>query len=69
MELKNERELETTREKLRMLEEHYNRRTREARTGSYAEELSLRSIKRLINQLKEEIVRYESRTGLAATVK
>ena len=69
MELKNERELQTTREKLRMLEEHYNRRTSEARTGSYAEELSLRSIKRLINQLKEEIVRYESRIGSAATVK
>ena len=60
MDLKNDRELEVTREKLRMLESHYEASRLETSDDPYVRELSLRSIKRMINQMKEEIARYES---------
>ena len=59
--LKNDRELEVTREKLRMLESHYEVSRLDITDDPHVRELSLRSIKRMINQLKEEITRYESR--------
>ena len=61
MDLKNDRELEVTREKLRMLQSHYEASRLDTTDDPHVRELSLRSIKRMINQLKEEIVRYESR--------
>lgn len=60
MELRDERELEVTRQKLRLLEEHYEARRHEPADDPYVRELSLRSIKRMINQMKEEIARYEA---------
>lgn len=61
MNLQTQRELEVTRNKLKMLEEQYEA-TREKRgTDEHVRELTLQSLKKLINQLKEEIVRYESR--------
>jgi septation ring formation regulator EzrA len=58
--LQNDSELANTRDKLRLLEERYE----EARqkTGGQAEvrESELTSLKRLINQFKEEIARYEA---------
>lgn len=65
MGLKNDRELEVTREKLRMLESHYEVSRLDTTDDPHVRELSLRSIKRMINQLKEEIVRYESRQVVA----
>ncbi len=60
MELKNKRELEVTREKLRILEERYAA-TQERQGGDErVRELTLDSLKKLINQLTEEIVRFES---------
>lgn len=60
MKLESERELANTREKLRMLKEAYE----ESRTDSFVDaairDRSLRSLKRLINQLKEEIARYNA---------
>ena len=61
MDLKSDRELEVTREKLRLLEEHYEASRRDVSGDPHVNELSLRSIKRMINQFKDEIVRYESR--------
>ena len=58
------RELETTREKLRLLEERYEANKRELGGDQHVRELSMRSLKRLINQLKEEITRFESRNSL-----
>ena len=58
------RELETTREKLRLLEEQYEANKRELGGDQHVRELSMRSLKRLINQLKEEITRFESRDSL-----
>ena len=64
MGVQSQRELESTRRKLRLLEERYEAHTREKDGDSHTRELTMRSLKRLINQLKEEIARYESRTSL-----
>lgn len=63
MTLQSHRELEATREKLRLLEERYEAE----KSGSgdqHMRDLSMRSLKQLINQLKEEIARFESRSSV-----
>ena len=64
MSLQSQRELEVTREKLRLLEERYAANQREQGGDQHVRELSMRSLKQLINQLKEEIARFESRGAL-----
>lgn len=64
MGLQSQSELESTRRKLRLLQDRYDARERERDGDSHTRELTMRSLKRLINQLKEEIARYESRTSL-----
>ncbi len=58
--LRNDRELANTREKLQVLEKQYE----SLRVGTSEDQdvrrVSMRSLKRLINQLKEEIARYEA---------
>lgn len=61
MKLQNHQELETTRRKLRLLEERYEANKQEQGGDGHARELSMRSIKRLINQLEEGIARVEAR--------
>ena len=60
MTLQSQRELDATRDKLHMLEEHYEANRREQGGDEHVREVSMRSLKRLINQLKEEIARFES---------
>jgi hypothetical protein len=64
MSLQSQRALKATREKLRLLEERYEASKREQGGDEHVRELSRRSLKRLINQLKEEIARFESHTSL-----
>jgi hypothetical protein len=66
MTLQSKREWEVTKEKLRKLEELYA--TTQAKNGdsSYSCQLTLRSLRRTINQLKEEIARFEARIGSPA---
>ena len=64
MGLHSQSELESTRKKLRLLEERYEAHSSATGDSSQARKLTMRSLKRLINQLKEEIARYESRTSL-----
>jgi hypothetical protein len=64
MSLQSQRELELTREKLQSLEQRYEAHEREQTGDQHVRELSMRSLKRLINQLKEEIARFESRGPL-----
>ena len=64
MTLQSHRELEATREKLRLLEQRYEANKREQGGDKHVRELSMRSLKRLINQLKEEIARFESHASL-----
>jgi hypothetical protein len=63
--LQSKRELEVTREKLRGLEQQYAATEVAPAESSYARDLTLRSLRRTINQLKEEITRFEARTGSA----
>ena len=61
MNLQTQRELEVTRNKLKMLEEQYEATRNKPDADEHVRELTLQSLRKLINQLKEEIVRYESR--------
>lgn len=64
MSLESHRELEATREKLRLLEKRYEAEKREKGGDEHMRELSMRSLRQLINQLKEEIARFESRSAV-----
>jgi hypothetical protein len=63
MTLKNDIELTNTREKLGELEDRYEARLRETPANPHAHELTLQSLRRTINQMKEEIMLYEIRSG------
>jgi hypothetical protein len=63
MKLQSQSELEATRAKLRLLEECYEVNSREQDGDEHVRELSRRSLRRLINQLKEEIARFEARAS------
>jgi hypothetical protein len=60
VELKDERQVQNTREKLQTLEERFEAVRRDSAGDPHVQELTLRSLKRLINQLKEEIARFEA---------
>ncbi len=60
MTLRNDRELANTRRKLRLLEEGYEEARTETDEDEHLRELEMESLRRLINQLKEEIARYEA---------
>lgn len=53
-------ELEPTRAKLRLLEESYQAARLDTSGTAHTREIELRSLRQLINQLKEEIARFES---------
>ena len=61
MTLRNERELDNTKRKLRLLEESYEEARTDTEDDEHLREVEMESLKRLINQLKEEIARYEAR--------
>ena len=60
MVLQNDRELANTREKLRLLEESYEEARLDNTADQELREAEMESLKQLINQLKEEISRYEA---------
>jgi hypothetical protein len=60
VDLRNKQELANTREKLRRLETLYNSAGQEAGGDRELREMEMESLKGLINQLKEEIARYEA---------
>lgn len=64
MSLQNQHEVELTRQKLARLESRYEALRADTNEDSRVRQLSMISLKRLINQFKEEIVRYESRHAL-----
>ncbi len=67
MELKDEREVEVTREKLQSLEARYEAVGQDPGEDSHIQELTLRSLKRMINQMREEIARFEARRSSEAS--
>jgi hypothetical protein len=60
MSLRDEREVAVTREKLGRLETLY-RSLDGPSPDQHVQELTLRSLRRTINQMKEELVRYNAR--------
>ncbi len=67
MRLQSKRELEVTREKLRSLEEHYKVIAERPTGDEHVRELTLRSFKAIINQMKEEIALFESHASLTSS--
>ena len=60
MSIQSHEELLNTKKKLQELEAHYERRKKEPAANPQLRQLSLQSLKSLMNQLTEEIVRYEA---------
>ena len=60
--IENRRELENTRTKLQELEQIYAKIQRGPATSEHVRELTLRSLKKRINQFQEEITRFVART-------
>ena len=58
MSLKNTRELEVTQNKLAMLEQQHAELKTQVAEDAHVRELTLRSLKRRIKQLQEEIARF-----------
>ncbi len=61
MELNSKLQMDVTQRKLRLLEERYEASQREPDADAYYKVVSRRSLKRMINQMKEEIARFEAR--------
>jgi hypothetical protein len=61
MNLTDDRSLANTKRKLQLLEKSYQEAQADMDGGEHVRELELESLTRLINQLKEEIARYECR--------
>ena len=62
MSIENRRQCENTRAKLQDLEARYEKK-RDEPGDEYIRELTLRSLKKRMNQLKEEIARFEARAS------
>lgn len=61
MNLRNDRELANTKRKLLLLEESVEQARTDPDEDEHVREVTIESLKRLMNQLKEEISRYEAR--------
>jgi hypothetical protein len=66
MSIENRRQLENTRVKLQELEQLEAKVRQEPTPNEHVRELTLRSLKKRINQFKEEIARFEARGRAAA---
>ena len=62
MTLVNAKQFQATKEKLRLLESRYAIIRTAPTEDENARDITLRSLKQLINQLTEELARYESKT-------
>jgi hypothetical protein len=60
MELRNNTELESTKSKLADFESRYEELRQDTGMDARVRELTMRSLKRYINQFKEEIARYKA---------
>ncbi|NOY30777.1 MAG: hypothetical protein GXP28_11595 [Planctomycetes bacterium] len=59
MSLQNSNHLRRTKEKLRLLEDRCLAIQSSTQSSEHSRQLTLRSLKQLVNQLKEEIARFE----------
>ncbi len=58
--IENRRQLENTRNKVKSMEELYARIAARPAANEYARDLTLRSLRKRINQFKEEMIRFEA---------
>ena len=65
MSLQSKRELDVTRQKLRLLEERYKLVAERPCADERVRDLTLQSFKTIINQMKEEIAVFECHASLA----
>jgi DNA repair exonuclease SbcCD ATPase subunit len=63
MSIENRRQLENTRTKLHELEQQLAKTDQATPTDKHVRELTLRSLKKRMNQLTEEIARFEARVS------
>jgi hypothetical protein len=68
MSIENRRQLENTQAKLQELEQLYAKTERATPADEHVRGLTLRSLKKRINQFKEEITRFESRVRQEAPI-
>ncbi|MGA8348850.1 MAG: hypothetical protein WBQ11_04695 [Isosphaeraceae bacterium] len=66
MTIDSRHQLENTRLKLQELEQLYLETKKGPATSEHVRELTLRSLKKRINQFREEITRFEARAGSGA---
>ena len=66
MSIENRRQLENARTKLRELEQRVTQTAQAPSTDEHVREWTLRSLKKRLNQFKEEIARFEARVRQAA---
>ena len=62
MTLRSIREAESTRKKLRLLEQQVADLSMQSNAQQHANDLTLRSLTQLVNQLKEELARFEAKS-------
>ena len=67
MSLQSIRELEVTRQRLQELEQVYAATLADSSQTGYSRDLTLRSLRRTVNQLKEEIARFEAHASSKST--
>jgi len=65
MNIENRRELENTRKKLEELEQLHAKIQQGPASSEHVRELTLRSLKKRINQFEEEITRFETRAAVS----
>jgi hypothetical protein len=68
MSIQNRRQLENTRNKLKLLEDHCAALELTAPTKSTNRDITVRSLKKLMNQMREEIARFECRASVRSDV-
>jgi hypothetical protein len=69
MGLETEHQLEVTRAKLLSLESRYQSVKETPGGDTHIQELTLQSLRRIINQMKEEIARFQSRESVHSRLK
>jgi hypothetical protein len=69
MSIENRHQLENTRTKLQELEQLYSKTQKGSAPSEHVRELTLRSLKKRMNQFQEEITRFEARVSTAAQKK
>jgi hypothetical protein len=60
MSIRSKRQLAVTERKLRLLQDQYDKTKQKRVENALVRELTLQSLKRMINQLTEEIARYQA---------